>query len=776
MRARSWLFSSLFLGFVLAFIAACVPGRSQAMRQPATEPANLVILPVVPIEPAPPVTATLPVTDTISLPVVPHDSGPADEAPEAAATMPVERAAPAAPQLVTATLTITPEDEPWVLMVGQPQTFTLALLGTGTFSGPVDLALGGLPAGFNVQLEPNPAPPTGTVALGLAVEPGTLGDTYDFAITGTAETVSGTVTHPVSATAALQVEVQYGLYLPYLPDQYPPIPYAPRLDPITGVDDGTFTVSWVEEPERLADTYTLQEARDIDFTVEVRTVCTTAQQQCTIANQPAGVYYYRVRGENELGIGPWSKVNWTFVPPPETPTLFAIANADGDGSYIVSWSSAARATSYRLEESQDPNFPAPSVIYNGPATSFVVNGRPAGTFYYRVRAEGPTGPSPYSNVQPVTVLPPDTPILNPIDNADRDGNYTVSWTATARATGYTLQEATNASFSNAVTVFSGPQTSWPATNKAGGTYYYRVRAEGPTGISGWSNVQSTSVVPPPPNLLPISNPNSNSTYYINWTSVSGALRYQLQEDDSLSFSSPVTLYEGPGTTFRAMYRPAGTNFYRVRAILENNVSTDWSEARFTSVASTVHISSSSAVAPFVGSSSMSIVGEVHNLAGFRVGSIQIRANLRNSSGGLIATASTTPYITVLSNNMLAPFVLQFNNVSGWSSYELFVTFSGTSASVNILDVLSESQFFDAANNFIVSGTIRNPFNFTATFARAVVTVYDSDNNVIGAALAFTVPPDILPGQTAIYDVVVDNYVGKPDRTFIRSYRLAAVDD
>lgn len=90
---------------------------------------------------------------------------------------------------------------------------------------------------------------------------------------------------------------------------------------------------------------------------------------------------------------------------------------------------------------------------------------------------------------------PDTPVLNSIYNPNGSSSYTVSWNSAYLATSYTLQEATNASFSGAVTRYSGAGTSWTATGKAPGTYYYRVEAVNSYGSSGWSNVQQTTVWP-----------------------------------------------------------------------------------------------------------------------------------------------------------------------------------------------------------------------------------------------------------------------------------------
>ena len=92
---------------------------------------------------------------------------------------------------------------------------------------------------------------------------------------------------------------------------------------------------------------------------------------------------------------------------------------------------------------------------------------------------------------------PYTPVLNPIANAG-GGSYTVSWSESPEqlADTYTLQEATDPSFSNPTTAYSGSGTSWSASSKATGTYYYRVKGHNIYGDSGWSNIQSVQVVPP----------------------------------------------------------------------------------------------------------------------------------------------------------------------------------------------------------------------------------------------------------------------------------------
>lgn len=87
--------------------------------------------------------------------------------------------------------------------------------------------------------------------------------------------------------------------------------------------------------------------------------------------------------------------------------------------------------------------------------------------------------------------------LNPIDNADGDGFYTVSWPPTDLAETHVLEEDDNAGFSSPTTVYNGTGTSWsvPDPGKSPGTYYYRVRGSNQWGYGVYSNVEAVRVLP-----------------------------------------------------------------------------------------------------------------------------------------------------------------------------------------------------------------------------------------------------------------------------------------
>lgn len=76
---------------------------------------------------------------------------------------------------------------------------------------------------------------------------------------------------------------------------------------------GSYTVSWTETPTRWANSYTLQEASNSSFTLNLRTVCTTSTQSCNVIEKTGGTWYYRVRGNLPTGNSVWSNTVSTYV-------------------------------------------------------------------------------------------------------------------------------------------------------------------------------------------------------------------------------------------------------------------------------------------------------------------------------------------------------------------------------------------------------------------------------------------------------------------------------
>lgn len=232
---------------------------------------------------------------------------------------------------------------------------------------------------------------------------------YAFTWTGTAYvTVRATDPDGLSATVPLTVTVVEGktfIYLPLIMRWYPPVPFPTTLNAINNDDgDGNYSLSWTVA--KLATTYQVQEATNEAFTGATSVYNGTATS-VGISGKAAGIYYYRVRGQNSVGNGQWSGTQAATVQP-KAPTLYAISNGDQDGNYMVNWlSNEPAAQSFTLQEDDDAAFSSPAAVYEGADATWTASGaRMGGTYYYRVRANVAGLSSPWSNVQSVQVVIP----------------------------------------------------------------------------------------------------------------------------------------------------------------------------------------------------------------------------------------------------------------------------------------------------------------------------------------------------------------------------------
>jgi thermitase len=273
---------------------------------------------------------------------------------------------------------------------------------------------------------------------------------------------------------------------------------------------------------------------------------------------------------------------------PEAPTLHPIDNADEDGMYLVDWSDEGCAPTYTLQEDVFLSFPSPTTRDDLPNSQFQIANQDTGIWYYRVRASNRCGHGPWSDVQSVRVRPL-SPSLEPIGNPGNEDEYELIWSTVPGASGYTLEEDDDPSFSDSVVRYKGRSTQYNVTGQRGGLWHYRVIAYNHVGDSQPSNTVSTMVDDPaldPPHLEPILNDDRNGDYRVDWQAVSGATSYLLEESRSPYFVAPTVAYSGPETQYEVVGQPGDTWHYRVRAF-GTGVRSPWSNVEWTVVPSWV---------------------------------------------------------------------------------------------------------------------------------------------------------------------------------------------
>ncbi|MEX1240544.1 MAG: fibronectin type III domain-containing protein, partial [Cyclobacteriaceae bacterium] len=263
---------------------------------------------------------------------------------------------------------------------------------------------------------------------------------------------------------------------------------------------------------------------------------------------------------------------------PSAPVANAASSPTKSG-FTVSWSSAIATPDYRLDVATTNAFGTDIVAgYNDlqiNGTSHTVTGLSADTeYFYRVRAVNPAGPSGNSNYisqRTVTVAPVASEETGITPNA-----FTANWSAAPGATGYKLDVATDAGFTNLIyndVTVSG--TNAPVSDLSPGTtYYYQVRALNSAGPSENSNAITAITIPAPP-VATGATFITTSSFIANWAASTGASEYKVDVfmETVGNFVSPYNDFTVSGTSQLIDGLAEGVTYlYRVRAVNESGPS------------------------------------------------------------------------------------------------------------------------------------------------------------------------------------------------------------
>lgn len=212
---------------------------------------------------------------------------------------------------------------------------------------------------------------------------------------------------------------------------------------------------------------------------------------------PPGSYYYSVRSNNSCGsslfFGKLS-ISVGEIEPPEMPESLHYPLSTEWNIFQIYWPQAQGASSYLLQRATNEYFSDAQTVYfdDGLAYWEPVNqtgeeeGISSGTYYYRLRSMASCGGSSWQNGHSIVVgcLLPTRPHNFDYPTYDGNGYFFITWANISGATGYALQRATDSSFSDAVTVYTGDSNQFRESEKlpgqeygvSPGVYYYRVRA------------------------------------------------------------------------------------------------------------------------------------------------------------------------------------------------------------------------------------------------------------------------------------------------------------
>lgn len=279
-------------------------------------------------------------------------------------------------------------------------------------------------------------------------------------------------------------------------------PASPTLvSPANGSTNQPFTLTLQWQGSSGATNYHAQLATDSLFTLLVvndSTLVDTSRQVNSLL--PSMKYYWRVRAKNVSGSSSYTSV-WSFTtltPPPAVPTLVSPATGSTNQPLTVTllWHPAFGAVNYHAQLATDSLFTLlvvnDSILVD---TSRQVSALASTKYYWRVKAKNGGGTSSFTSFWNFRTLtpPPAAPVLvSPANGAtDQATSQSFVWRASASATGYRLQLATDSLFTSLILNDSTlTDTTRIATLPGNTTIFWRTQASNTGGASPFSLVRS----------------------------------------------------------------------------------------------------------------------------------------------------------------------------------------------------------------------------------------------------------------------------------------------
>jgi Secretion system C-terminal sorting domain/Fibronectin type III domain/Sortilin, neurotensin receptor 3, len=225
------------------------------------------------------------------------------------------------------------------------------------------------------------------------------------------------------------------------------------------------------------------------------------------------------------GRGAWERALYTACSAPVSLTATNITTSEA----TVNWAADAAATGYNVEYKTTASSTWNTAIANTQQTSYTITGLAQGTSYdWRVNIICSSGTSDYAaSAFTITTQCPDPANLQAANLTTNAA--TLSWSAAAGATSYTLEYKTSASQTWTNISSSLTATSYELSGLAEGTTYdWRVQATCTAGNGNFATAQfATRITCNAPVNLQATNIASTSAT-LSWAAVSGATGYDVE--------------------------------------------------------------------------------------------------------------------------------------------------------------------------------------------------------------------------------------------------------
>jgi len=165
-----------------------------------------------------------------------------------------------------------------------------------------------------------------------------------------------------------------------------------------------------------------------------------------------------------------------------------------------------------------------------------------------------------------------------------------------------------------------------------------------------------------------------------------------------------------------------------------------------------------------------VVGEVYNGSDSFV-TVDSFWALYDVYGRLVDADEGYDQLTPIPPGMRGPF---WNWTAGrdWADYQVGMIWYEVTQRTPLLEVLSQTTYFDEFAYFHVDGEFRNSLDVPITGIDQVVTLYDAAGEVIGVGGSYIgFGADVNPGETRTFGARVRYWEGRPDTSRVAGHAL-----
>ena len=269
---------------------------------------------------------------------------------------------------------------------------------------------------------------------------------------------------------------------------------------------------------------------------------------------------------------------------PDAPAIPAaprvtIGNSSDSGKPKLTWAAVDGAAKYEIYRSTQQSTGYSLLGTTTTSTSYVNTGAAAGkTYYYRVKAVNSAGTSAYSNIVSGTARTPApaAPVLKG-GTSSASGKPQLTWAAVDGAAKYDVYRSNSAdgTFSK---VGSTDKTTYVNTGAVKGvTYFYKIRAVGASGASGFSNTVAIHVagVVKAPAAVVLSGIKADAAgITVTWKTTANADTYNVLRRDASNTAWKVIARGVSGTSYKDTTVARGVMYsYTVQGVAADGVTT-----------------------------------------------------------------------------------------------------------------------------------------------------------------------------------------------------------